>query len=351
MKITHVLWSLRYGGAETMLVDIVNRQCLGHDVEVLLINDNVDDSLLKQINPEIKITRINRPLKSRNIYYLLKLNLLILFSRSDVIHCQQDNIIRYVPVYPLKRNLCLTVHDVKMDVNDVKKYNCVFAISDAVKSAVKEKTGIDPVLIHNGIDVRKFNTVKRKPDLDIFRTVQVGRLNHLHKGQHITLNVISQLITRYNYPKIHLDIIGGGESEKYLKQLADELNINPYVTFMGNRTKDYIRENLSGYDLLIQPSLWEGFGLTVTEAMSALTPTLVSNVDGMKTASQNGELSYTFKSGNVEDCTEKLYRIIHAPAAEKEALAKKAYDYVLNNFDISFTADNYLNSYKHMITH
>ncbi|MDR3218115.1 MAG: glycosyltransferase family 4 protein [Dysgonamonadaceae bacterium] len=345
MKITHVLWSLQYGGAETMLVDIVNRQCLLHDIEIVLVNNVIDDDLLKMIDSRIKITRINRPAQSKNPYYLLNLNLLILFSKADIIHFHQDNLIRYLPVRLLKHNLLLTVHCVRLDAEDVRKYNYIFAITDAVQEHVLQTTGRKATLVLNGIDVRKFNIQKREPD-GIFKIVQIGRITHLHKGQHITLQALHNLITQYNYTNVHLDIIGEGDSETYLKKLTQELHIESFVTFLGNRTKEFVQTHLSSYDLLVQPSLWEGFGLTVIEAMSAMTPTLISNVDGMQTASGNGTFAYTFQSGNADDFAGKLNEIIYLPKAEKEALAEKAYDFVLKNFDISLTVDNYLNYYE-----
>jgi glycosyltransferase involved in cell wall biosynthesis len=348
MKITHVIWGLKYGGAETMLVNIMNQEALLHEVEVLLINNNIDDSLLKQIDSRIKINRINRPLKSKNPLYLFRLNRHILFSDSDIIHFHQDDIIRYLPARFFKRNFCLTVHSVQMDVEEVKKYNYLFAISDAVKTSILHKTGKEAILVTNGINVRKFNTKKRNWETEVFKIAQIGRLNHL-KGQHIALSAIYQLITRYNRTNVHLDFIGDGDSMNFLKKLARELNINEYVSFLGTKTSDYIRENLSYYDLLIQPSFLEGFGLTIVEAMSAKTPTLISNVDGMKTISQNGTFSYTFKVGDENDCAGKLNQIIHLPANERGMFAENAYNYTLNQFDISSTINNYLSNYEKII--
>ena len=350
MRIIHILWGLRYGGAETMLVDIINRQCLEHEVELLIINKDIDQDLLAQINPRIKILQINRPLKSRNPYYILKLNFILLFSKADIIHSQMDDVVKYFPLYFLKKNLCHTIHSVKLGYKGIRKYNYAFAISEGVKESAKKQTGVEAQIVYNGIETQKFNVEKKSNSSGIFNIVQIGRLDHLNKGQHLTLKAVHNLVIKYNYTAIHLDIIGEGDSEKYLKELADNLNINAYVTFLGTRTKDYIRENLTNYDLLVQPSLWEGFGLTIIEAMSAMVPTLISNVDGMKTTSSNGIFSYTFESENVEDYTEKLYHIIQLPASERETFAQKAHKYACDNFDISITVENYLEHYRQIIS-
>ena len=348
MKIIHIVWGLRYGGAETMLVDIINRQCLKHNVELLIENLDIDNDLLSLIDSRAKIITINRPRGSRNPYYVLKTNFILLFSGADIIHVHQENMIRYLLVRFLKKNLCLTVHCVRMDVAEVKLFKHIFAISTKVKEEILRKTGKEAVLVPNGIDVQGFN--RKKENHPGFRMVQIGRLDHKHKGQDLTLKAIHNLVTQYNYTAMHLDVIGVGDSEKYLKELADDLNITTYVTFLGSCTKDYIKENLTNYDLLLQPSLWEGFGLTIIEAMSAMTPTLISNVDGMKMISKDGELSYTFQSGNTDDLTQKIMSIIQLSENERQILANKAYEHVAANYDISSTANNYLKNYEIILT-
>ena len=345
----HITWGLRYGGIETMLVDIVNLQCLEHDVELLIINQDIDKDLLSQVSPHVKIHKIDRPPKSKNPFYILKLNFILLFSKSDIIHCQMDNIAKYYPLHFLRKNFCLTVHSVRLGYKDISKYNYIFAISDEVKESAKKQTGVEAQVVYNGIETQKFNIEKKNISDGKFNLVQIGRLDHLNKGHHLTLRAIHNLVTQYNYTDIHLDIIGEGDSEKYLRELVDKLNINDYVAFFGVRTKDYIRKNLTYYDLLVQPSLWEGFGLTIIEAMSAMVPTLISNVDGMKTVSLNGIFSYTFQSENVEDYSEKLYNVIQLSVDEREALAKKAYKYACENFDISTTVGNYTKHYRKII--
>lgn len=348
MKILHILWELRYGGAETMLVDIANLQALNNEVEILIINNDIEQSLLATLNKNIKVRRINRPARSRNPFYIMKLNTIIALSNADIFHFHQDNLINYILVRVLKKNLCLTVHCVTLDIKCVHKYEYVFAISEAVKESVKRKTGIDAMLVENGVDMKRFHKQKNKRNT-IFRIVQVGRLTHEHKGQHLSLSVVYLLVNRYNCKNIHLDIIGWGISEKYLKDMAKRLNITDYVSFFGMCDKKYIGEHLADYDLLVQPSLWEGFGLTIIEAISALTPVLLSNVDGMKTISQNGQYTYTFKSNDVEDYAYQLYKIICLPSEKREKMAEKAHHFALDNFDISITVKKYLDFYRQII--
>jgi len=348
MKIVHVLWGFRYGGAETMLVDIANRQCKEDEVEILLINDAIDSSLIRQIDKRITITYINRPLGSRNPFYILKLNLLIWFSQADIIHFHQDDIIRYLPIYRLRKNLCLTVHSVETQVEDIKKYNYVFAITDAVRKQITEKSHRSSILIHNGVEVDAFIPKEEFYPKDVFRTVQIGRLARFPKRQDLTLEAMRLLIDQ-NHTHIRLDIIGEGPSESYLKEMTNRLKLDKYVSFLGNRSKEYIQKNLAGYDLLVQPSAWEGFGLTIIEAMSACVPTLISNVDGMKTITQDKELGFSFETGNAEDMADKMLQAIQSSPDKLQRITNKARLNVKNEFDISCTVANYKREYERIL--
>ncbi len=350
MKIQHIVWTAIYGGAETMLVDILNCQVQKHNVELVIINDLIEGSLLALLDNKINVILIKRPSRSRNLLPILKLNALILFGKADVIHFHQDDIIRYVPVRHLKNNLFLTVHSTEMDVISLPKYHYVFSISDVVKKKLKDMHGIDSYLVINGIDldsIVKKQVYSEAPSL--FRIVQISRLEHPHKGQDVLLYAVYKLLHNYHFSNFHLDITGTGKSETYLKALTNELGLDEYVTFTGVRSKEYIQKHIHEYDLLVQPSNWEGFGLAPIEAMAALVPVLVSNVEGLKKTARNGENAFMFTAGDSDDCAEMINKIIHLSVQEKRDKSNTAYKYAMDHFNVSRTAQDYLDHYQMLI--
>lgn len=53
MKVTHIFWSLGFGGIETMLVNIANAQAeAGSEVSVLIINELYEQSLVNSLDKE-----------------------------------------------------------------------------------------------------------------------------------------------------------------------------------------------------------------------------------------------------------------------------------------------------------
>jgi len=55
MKIIHAFFSFNVGGAETMLVDIINQQCKEASVYLIIINDKVNTDLLNTIDNRVKV--------------------------------------------------------------------------------------------------------------------------------------------------------------------------------------------------------------------------------------------------------------------------------------------------------
>ena len=74
MKILHLIFSFNVGGAETMLIDIINQQIQKHKVALLIINNQYNETLIRKINSKVDIILLNRIPKSRNIVDVFRLN-------------------------------------------------------------------------------------------------------------------------------------------------------------------------------------------------------------------------------------------------------------------------------------
>jgi glycosyltransferase involved in cell wall biosynthesis len=79
-------------------------------------------------------------------------------------------------------------------------------------------------------------------------------------------------------PDVRIVIIGSGEDEIALKQLASELGVDRRVEFLGRRTREETLRRLSESGVFVQPSLYEGHSLALVEAAKVNIPIVVSNV-------------------------------------------------------------------------
>jgi len=139
--------------------------------------------------------------------------------------------------------------------------------------------------IHSGIDLAYFRsvqvdpTVKRKglglpPEGPIVGTV--GRLVPI-KGLEWLLKAAPRVLAEF--PQACFVIIGEGPLLGELKELTTELGISPHVVFLG--TRHDVPECLAALDLFVLPSLNEGMGRALVEAMAVGCPVVATRVGGI----------------------------------------------------------------------
>jgi glycosyltransferase involved in cell wall biosynthesis len=347
MKVVHLIFSFSVGGSETMLVDILSCQSKVHETHLVIINDIVSSDLLATVNSRTFTHRINRTPGSRNPWPILKLNLLLYRIRPDVIHMHDALAITTILIIlPERTKKYLTVHDVNKPCSALSRYDKIFSISAAVRDDLSTRCRVDSIIVENGIDlkiIKKNNQGWNSKDL--IHIVQISRLCHKKKGQHLLLEAVAYL-RKETKQEIKVTFIGNGESKSHLEELAQGLGILEACHFVGLWDRTRIYQNLHTFDLLVQPSLYEGFGLTVIEGMAAGIPVIVSDGGGPAEIIQNGRYGWLFKNGDSTDLAKKLLSLLtqenNQYVSEK---VESAYQYVKNKFDISHTANRYLEEY------
>ncbi len=345
MKITHLIFAFNTGGSETMLVDIVNEQCNYAEISIIIINNKYNQSLIKKIDKSVKVYYINRKEGSKNLFKLFKINLLVLKIKPDILHCHNHNIIALL-FRKIYKKIVLTLHCLDIPTLYLNRYKKLFAISEAVKKNVFIRTNICSEVVYNGIITSKISERNKQELEKDFKIVIVGRLNHQIKGQHLVIEALKVLKNK-GYENIQLDLIGEGEGEQFLFNLAERNNLLSQVEFLGLKDRDYIYSHLKDYDLLIQPSLYEGFGLTIAEGMAAKVPVLVSDIDGPMEIIENGKYGFHFETGNALKLAEQIEYIIYNYSSNDFAVKiESAYLHVKENFEISSTAKKYLSFYN-----
>jgi glycosyltransferase involved in cell wall biosynthesis len=132
-----------------------------------------------------------------------------------------------------------------------------------------------------------------------------------------------------------------------LETLTNELEMEQNVCFLGSKERSWIYEHLCEFDLLIQPSLYEGFGLTLIEGIAAGLPVLASKIGGPAEIIREIPSGFLFNAGEVDDCVSAVKKIIDLTVQDKmQDLCFAAHQFVIQKFSISQTASNYLRSYK-----
>jgi len=345
MKILHLIFSFNTGGSETMLIDIINDQIKYEEILLIIVNRVYKKELLERIDRKVPVYLINRKPGSRNLIPLIKLNYLIFKIKPDVIHCHSFELAQILFRKLFHSKIFLTVHGIGVPTKYHHKYDKIFAISKAVQKDIRSNCALDAKVVYNGI---YFDSIKPKENynFDIFKIVCVSRLYHQKKGQDVLIKAI-QTMVKNNITNVYVDFIGEGKSLRYLEEMANEFNLQNHIRFLGLKDRNYIYSHLKDYNLLVQPSFYEGLGLTVVEAMAAKVPVLVSNIDGPMEIIDSGKYGYYFEVGNEKDCAQKILNIMEDYNNKIiQDRCEEVYFYAKDNFDIKKTASNYVSEYR-----
>ena len=345
MKIVHLIWGLNVGGAEAMLVDIANAQAQEHEVWVIIGNNDVDRSLLSGLDCRVHGLFLGRPPGSRNPWYTCKLIVSLWRIGADVVHAHQESFIRLKRF--LAAPLLLTVHDTRRSLDpSLAGFDSICCISEAVRKDVTARLEIPPPrVVYNGV---KFSSipVKRHYGGAPFRIVQISRLDHEKKGQDLLIRALRVLHDELGETRVTVDFIGDGASREFLQSLAAQCKVADHCHFLGVKSRRDIYARLQGYDLLVQPSRYEGFGLTVVEGIAAGLPVLVSDIEGPLEIIDGGRLGDCFRSDDAAACALEISALIEASRrGDFPRRMRERIDCARSRFDIGITAENYLDEY------
>lgn len=118
----------------------------------------------------------------------------------------------------------------------------------------------------------------------------VGMMCRLTEQKGVPYGIAGFAQVAHDFPQAHLLIAGDGELRDSLQAQAQAAGLAARVHFVGWRADSVT--TLAGLDVFLMPSLWEGFGLVLLEAMAARLPIVASHVSAIPEIVQHGETGY-----------------------------------------------------------
>jgi glycosyltransferase involved in cell wall biosynthesis len=351
MKIVHCAFEMETGGSQVLVVDLLNEMCKSHTVSLVIINNQYNKSLLQQLNSKVKVYYLNRKQGSFNPLPVLMLNRLLYRIRPHIIHCHEPDTSRYI-IKTAGGKLVNTVHDLGLPTDYYHHYHLVAAISAAVFNEVASKCRCTLKTIYNGINADAF--LQRRayvPEaITTWRLVQVSRLVHHKKGHDILLHGLHRIVYEYGITNISLDLIGDGNSLHHLQSLVSQLELEKYVCFLGDKSRNWLFQHLADYHLLVQPSRFEGFGLAVLEGIAAGLPVLASNVSGPAEILPDIPGAFLFEPDDVAGCAKQISAILALYKANRiSPLVQPSVDLVKSRYSLRSCAAAYLEAYGQLV--
>jgi len=147
----------------------------------------------------------------------------------------------------------------------------------------------------------------------------VGRL-HPVKGHRYFLRSAAEILEKRT--DVHFLVVGSGPERDSLEEYTRKLGISEHVTFTGFVSD--VTELMPDLNLLIVPSLWEGFGLTALEAMAVGVPVVATSVGGLPEIVEHGATGLLVPPANEAGLTRGISWMLDHPqeAVEMAAAAR-----------------------------
>lgn len=197
-------------------------------------------------------------------------------------------------------------------MNDYQR--CIFSTDEYLETVINAGLPKKKCLrIYPFVDLRRYKPdnraadFKKKYGLEDNRIILcVSRLDP-RKGQDTLINAMPRVIEEF--PEVKVVFVGngsltkemiGGRSTvlKRLKALVNKRGIEEHTIFTGHVSEEDLKGAFEASDMVVQPSIMEAFGLTVTQAMSFGKPVIGTNVGGIKVQVLNERTGFLFAPGD-----------------------------------------------------
>ena len=235
----------------------------------------------------------------------------------------------------------------------VRRSDRVITVSEAARADIVRYYASDPdrvVVIHNGarvapiISTREVEEARLKFGLSALEPVvlSIARLED-RKGTDVLLRAFAKA---NRVVRCRLILAGAGRPDPYLDQ-AKNLGITDAVTFVGyvdDRSRDVL---LSACDVFVQASRYEGFGLSLVDAL-AQGIACVATRTGIATDGRSGEVMKVVTVEDVGAMGSEIISLLREPAS-RNALGRAAKAYIQATYNWDKTADQTARLYRELL--
>ncbi len=336
--ILHFTYSLGRGGAETMLVRVLKELGEYNNIVVEMYGENSFKDELecdKYISMNYK-TILLLPFAIVRLWKIVRNN------NVDLVHTHLfwPTVIARIAT-PKNIPLVTTIHTSIANSVDYKHWHIcaidrltsrirksiIVAVSKASLNEYLYFLKTPPLqshLLHTFVDTEKFNiqNLQRRSN-NKFLLVSVGALREGKGFESLIKN-----LSKKDFPNVELHIYGKGCLEEKLQKLIVE---HDSPTILKGEVKN-IQKLLPAYNLYISASAFEGFSLSILEAMAMNLPLLLSDIPSFKEQC-NGTAIY-FNLDDEIDFKEKLNACIANPERLK-IISAQSRERVFQNFTLS----------------
>lgn len=349
MHVVHIIPTLSFGGAERIVVDIINESRPEFTFSVIVFSN--DTPLQKQITRK-NVQVICVPKRGQVSLHLFgDLKKMLRKLQPDIVHTHLFGADLWGRVAARSLGIPVISTEHNMNANEgklktlIKRWSqdsddTLVACSAAVRTNMVHSYGVKQkiAVIRPGIPVSKFSSLPISNFSSPLQLLMLGRLTE-QKGHAVALEALSHI----DFPW-ELSIVGNGPLEASLKQRAKDLHCSEKVKFFSATSE--VKSVYAKHDMVLMPSKWEGLSLVAMEALAAGRALIVTDVGGMREIIQDGKTGF-LTTPKVSDFEKKLlWCFSHLEEVKK--VAEKGREYAEENCSVEKMVLEYEKVYKKM---
>jgi L-malate glycosyltransferase len=338
-KLLHFIFNLARGGAETMMVRVIKELPeYEHVVVTLFPLDHFETELQCD-----KVICLNMPSLFALPLAVLKFRKVVKNEKPDLIHTHLfwPTVVARVAV-PKKYPLITTIHAFIATSVEYKNWHIRFLdkltyrlrkniIITVAKGATAEYFSFlklkpyKAYTLYTFVDVKRFNTnnTAAKQPSAALRVISIGALR---KQKNYLWSV--KAFAKLKSENIELHIYGVGDMQEELQKTIDETGA--HVVLKGEVKN--IEAIIPQYDLYLMASSFEGFSLSVLEAMAMGMPLLLSNIPSFKEQCEDTATYFSLTDEN--DLPEKLLAFSEKNREELAKIGERAKQRAVQQFTL-----------------
>jgi len=322
------------GGAERYVKEITQR--LKEKYNFLILTSWLSRKTpKKEIKDEIEIFRLGLGFQFDKYLYPILAPFKSFFISHDILHAVLESYaglaLLIYKIFNKKTPTLLTLQTGRVSIPYFlfKKIHQVpdkiQAISNTLAERAKKFGAKNVEVVPNGVTLNKFkirnSKFKMKGKLglkDQFVIMTIARLEKV-KGIEYLIEAMEILNSKFKIQpqpisnglgqNSKLFIIGDGSERKKLENLVENLNLQEKVKFFGQILNEKIPEFLASANCFVLPSVSEGFGIVILEAMAAGVPVIATNVGGIPDIIENGKNGILVEPKNPEAIVKAIIKI------------------------------------------
>ncbi len=213
---------------------------------------------------------------------------------------------------------------------------------DIVKLGISKAEDIE--IVSPGIELSQFSVSKKTPYPSI---IYLGRIRP-YKNLDIALSAFASVLKKF--PNAIFTIAGWGDNVEALRRQTQNLGISESVKFLGKVKESDKPRLLSKNWIAVQPSSFEGWGITVIEANASGTPVIASDVVGLRDSVLSDQTGVLVPVSDVASLSQAIIRLFDNERLRIK-LSKNAIQWA-NKFKWSNLSTKFIDTVKQsLVTH